>query len=42
MGNPTVVSTVITVPPIDTGSVTRVLPGTMKLPSIESWDTLIW
>ena len=42
VGNPTVVSTVIIVAPIDTGSVTRVLPGTMKSPSIESCDTLIW
>ena len=41
VGNPTVVSTVIVVAPIDTGSVIRVLPGTIKLPSIEFFDTLI-
>ena len=41
VGNPTVVSTVITVPPIETGSVIRVLPGTLKCPSIESFDILI-
>ena len=41
VGNPTVVSTVITVAPIDTGSVIRVLPGTIKSPSIEPCDTLI-
>ena len=41
VGNPTVVSTVITVAPIDTESVTRVLPGTIKSPSIESCDILI-
>ena len=41
VGNPTVVSTVIVVSPIDTGFVIRVLPGTIKLPSIESFDTLI-
>ena len=42
VGNPTVVSTVITVAPMETGSVIRVLPGTLKWPSIESFDTLIW
>jgi len=36
VGNPTVVSTVITVEPIVTGFTTRVLPGTTKSPSIES------
>ena len=41
VGNPTVVSTVIIVAPIDTESVTRVLPGTIKLPSMESCDILI-
>ena len=41
VGNPTVVSTVIVVSPIDTGFVIRVLPGIIKLPSIESFDTLI-
>ena len=41
VGNPTVVSTVITVAPTDTGSVIRVLPGTLKCPSIESFDILI-
>ena len=42
VGNPTVVSTVMTVEPSDTESTILVLPGTIKLPSIESWDTLIW
>ena len=32
VGNPTVVSTVITVPPMETGSVIRVLPGTLNVP----------
>jgi len=42
VGNPTVVSTVRTVDPSETESVIRVLPGTTKSPSIESFDTVIW
>ena len=41
VGNPTVVSTVIVVSPIDTGFVIRVLPGTIKSPFIESCVILI-
>ena len=37
----TIGSTVITVEPMVTGLTTRVLPGTIKSPLIESWDTVI-